>query len=489
MMVVKKNAQSLKYASEALRNDRDVVLAAILGRSKRALAYASEALKNDKEFVLAAMKQCSRSHVDNEPARILERVPSFFLSDPDVVLSATRVNADVFAFASDTLKSDKEFAMRVMQQHHSYGDLRCDIFRYLSSCLKLDRLVVLHAIANGNSVLPHFPYDIDDRVIVLAAVEQDGLSLEFASSGLKMDRVVVTAAVKQNGLALEFAPDLNGDREIVRLAVAQYWRALRYASPNLRQDKDIAIFAIGVHGCAMEYIASELRADKHVVLSALDTANIDHVVDHTPKELFADKDVVLRIVKFSGMYLSRASGGLRNDYDVVLAAVSGDSKFARFPRCAQPLCCASTALRNNKRIVMVAVSADGRALEHASDELKCDRDVVLAAIKQTEEAVRFVDASIVDTLEVQLTLARHVAPTAALAAVRKLRKLPDWVDREKELACAVEMLEAFPHGPNASKAIKSLHYLVENMVKTAYKPRQKRDRDAFEADFPAAGVE
>ena len=311
----------------------------------------------------------------------------------------------------------------------------------------------------------------------------------FASSGLKMDRTVVMAAVKQNGSALEFAPSLNDDREIVRSAVAQDWHALRYASANLRRDKEIALFAVGVHGCAMEYVASELRADKQVVLSALNTANIDHVVNHISNELFADKDVVLCIVKFSGVYLLRASDELRNDFDVVLSAVSSDSKFVRYPRTAQPLCCASTALRNNKRIVMVAVSADGRALEHASDELKCDRDVVLAAIKQTEEAVWFVDNSLRNALDVQLTLARHAAPTVALAAVRKLRKLPDWIDREDELACAVEMLEAFPGGPDASKAIKSLHHLVENMVKTAYKPKQKRDRDAYEADFPAVDDE
>ena len=44
----------------------------------------------------------------------------------------------------------------------------------------------------------------DDREIVLEAVKQYGVALEFASAALKDDREIVEA-VKQNGFALEYA--------------------------------------------------------------------------------------------------------------------------------------------------------------------------------------------------------------------------------------------------------------------------------------------
>ena len=47
MAVVKKNGRALKYASEELKNDRDVVMVAVAENSN-ALNYASENLKDDK---------------------------------------------------------------------------------------------------------------------------------------------------------------------------------------------------------------------------------------------------------------------------------------------------------------------------------------------------------------------------------------------------------------------------------------------------------
>jgi histidinol phosphatase-like PHP family hydrolase len=46
-----------------------------------------------------------------------------------------------------------------------------------------------------------------DKEVVLAAVKQNGLALEYASKELQNDREVVLAAVKQDGRALEYASD------------------------------------------------------------------------------------------------------------------------------------------------------------------------------------------------------------------------------------------------------------------------------------------
>jgi hypothetical protein len=48
---------------------------------------------------------------------------------------------------------------------------------------------------------------LGDREIVLAAVQEDGCALKFASPDLRGDRGVVLAAVKQNGDALRCASE------------------------------------------------------------------------------------------------------------------------------------------------------------------------------------------------------------------------------------------------------------------------------------------
>ena len=58
--------------------------------------------------------------------------------------------------------------------------------------------------------------------VVLAAVQQSGEALQFASEELKADREVVLAAVQQDGLALEHASEeLRANREVVLAAVKQ----------------------------------------------------------------------------------------------------------------------------------------------------------------------------------------------------------------------------------------------------------------------------
>jgi hypothetical protein len=55
-----------------------------------------------------------------------------------------------------------------------------------------------------------------DRVVVLTAVQQNGLSLIYASEELRADRVVVLTAIKQNSLALPYASEeLKNDKKFL----------------------------------------------------------------------------------------------------------------------------------------------------------------------------------------------------------------------------------------------------------------------------------
>ena len=50
---------------------------------------------------------------------------------------------------------------------------------------------------------------------------------------------------------------------------------------------------------------------------------------------------------------------------------------------------ASEELRADKEVVMAAVKQDGDALKFASDELRANREVVLAAVEQNRLALKF----------------------------------------------------------------------------------------------------
>jgi predicted methyltransferase len=98
------------------------------------------------------------------------------------------------------------------------------------------------------------------------------------------------------------------------------------------------------------------------------------------EELRNDKDIVLAAVKVEGFALQFASETLRNDKDVVLAAVKEHPDAFQF---------ASETLRNNKGVVIAAVKQNGFVLQFASETLRNDKDVVLAAVKEHGFALQF----------------------------------------------------------------------------------------------------
>jgi len=104
---------------------------------------------------------------------------------------------------------------------------------------------------------------------------------------------------------------------------------------------------------------------------------------------------------------SYASEPLKADRDVVLAAVQQNGWALRY---------AADELRANKDVVVAAVSQSGWALEDAAAPLKADRDVVMAAIRGSKWALRFAAAELRSDKEVLGALRTKPRLTATLAA-------------------------------------------------------------------------
>jgi hypothetical protein len=178
------------------------------------------------------------------------------------------------------------------------------------------------------------------------------------------------------------------------------------------------------------------------------------------------------------------NASLRSDKNVVLAEVKRNGYALQW---------ADATLQSDKEVVLAAVMQNGISLIFADATFQSDKEVVLAAVNHVLASSwhwKHVPASLKADISIQLVAARNKSASNALQAVRKLRSLPDWEEREEDLNRAVELLAAFPDSPTgtAPKVNKRLHSVVENMVKRAYKPKTKRDRDAFEMDFPPSDL-
>ena len=131
-----------------------------------------------------------------------------------------------------------------------------------------------------------------DREVVLAAVQQNGDALYYASTELQADREIVLAAVQQYGDALKHASaELRADRNFVLAAVQQYGRALSWASAELQADREVVLAAVQQDGGALYWASAELRADREVALAAVQKNG--GALEHASAELQRD-DALLK---------------------------------------------------------------------------------------------------------------------------------------------------------------------------------------------------
>ena len=370
-LAVAQNGQALQYASDELKGDRAIVLAAVScdKGAWRALSYASSEMKKDREVVTAAVQQNGSA---------LQFAAPVLKCDRGVVLEAVAQNGSMLKHASGQLRSDRGVVWKACTFN---GAFRADLLKYASDELKGDRDFMLEAVKQKYSSLPYASEQLrGDRDFMLEAVKQDSSALEYASVQLRGDRDLVLEAVKQAGQALQYASDeLKGDRAIVLVAVSQRglaWRALSYASSEMKQDREVVTAAVQQHSSALQFAAPVLKGDRGIVLEAV--AQNGSALKHASDQLRSDRGVVLRAVTQNGSALKHASEQLRGDRGVVLEAVT---------RYGSALEYASEDLRGDRGVVLEAVAQNGSMLKHASQQLSADRDVVLRAVAQNGNAL------------------------------------------------------------------------------------------------------
>lgn len=303
---IKKNGLVLEFASQDVKENKDVVLEAIR-KSPPALRFASTGIRktinecglgmeewrgNDREAVLVAVNQ--RGHA-------LEYASIELQGNPDIVLAAVRNRWSALQFASESTRNDKEIILTAIVQDGQ-------ALQYASKLLQNDPEVVLAALKQKPEALRYASRDILQRVQkcelasgevwagydknkALSAVQKDGLALQFVSDELKSNTEVVLAALKTSPTAVKFAsPALclafreaglasadewkGADRKVVFSAVRKNGLALEFASDDLRSDRQIVLVAVKQNEMAREYALGKTKEELDALHEKLEACGV-----------------------------------------------------------------------------------------------------------------------------------------------------------------------------------------------------------------------
>ncbi|KAG2382702.1 hypothetical protein C9374_005282 [Naegleria lovaniensis] len=236
-LAIETDSYDYRYAHYTLRTDKELTMLAV-SRNGSLLALADTSLRQDREIVMAAVR--------NDPLA-LEYASYDLKDDYEVVEMAIKRSAEALKHASKRLRSNRDLVLKAFKHG---PDISYNAFSYICDSLKKDKEIVLNAVKNN------------------------GLSLQYAHSSLQCDREIVLAAVKQNGEALEFASEeLRKDSEIIREAILQNGKALDYVCGKI--DKPLIILAAKTHYQLAESIDRDLLNDDDIALEMLQCNSYD----------------------------------------------------------------------------------------------------------------------------------------------------------------------------------------------------------------------
>ena len=194
LAAVKNSYSCFRFASEDLKADKNFVLELVYNYYKQSeyasdlIEYASEDLKIDRDVVLAV--------VSKDPYYFVS-VSDKFNSDKEIILAAIPHDANhrYFRLASEDLRADKEFVMKLALQS-------CYIVNHASEDIKTDTEFLLKLIANDNFVIWYAKKIFNEKQEYIKNLKEGYSSIKYLLyySSIKYQNKTILSKLNTHGI-------------------------------------------------------------------------------------------------------------------------------------------------------------------------------------------------------------------------------------------------------------------------------------------------
>ncbi|EFC37909.1 predicted protein [Naegleria gruberi] len=400
------------------KHDREIVEIAIQ-MSSTEYEQASYELKNDREIVLMTLKanantSVSLSDIVYRPldweicyeackanGKNLQSVPSQYQDDEEIVQVAidTDWTGEYFEFASNRLKSDKNFVSKLM-------DINPLIYCFISHELRSDRELAIKAISKKGEVLQYCSSEYqNDREIVLKAVDNYPNAFYCSSKELQINDSEIFETAIRNGLSIHtneetyFQSFITKEMALQAIENKFKFNQLQF---NMRNDYEIALKAVNknmdnlkwtsmklnkkflLEIQPMEYnlinIPLKFRNDREIALKSMQTHGDSFILlsRELQLEFSHDRQIMLMAVKSSSSIFSHACKELQQDYQFISQCIELNGQVLKY--------LISTPYYLDRNLVLKAVQFPHTLLFIPLEYLK-DREINLTAVKSCKESI------------------------------------------------------------------------------------------------------
>lgn len=244
--------------------------------------------------------------------------------------------------------------------------------------------LALHAINHSNIVsfnmfVQYLSNDIpvynelkDDDLVSLPEIP-NRYSRKKLDEILKIDyeRNLLLNSLEKNGYFDIIKNYELNDKEIALSALLNSWETIEKL-PQFQDDLLCCLFAIYNNGHAIKYIGEAFKDNEAIVDIAIrinslkqrdgnTQSNFDYksVYPYVSKRMKQDEILASRVSKKDGMLLQHMSDELKNNFEIVKSCVNNNGLAIQF---------ASTELRSNKELIDEAIKQNPAAVNHVAPE-------------------------------------------------------------------------------------------------------------------------
>jgi hypothetical protein len=333
------------------------------------------------------------------------------------------------------------------------------------------------AVSYNGDQLQDFPAFKDDYDVVITAVRQSGVSLQFASSRMCDDFDVVLAAVQNAGHALAYAStNLRMNKGICWAACVNYGSSLVYMNEHMRGDIDIALAAARSDGDSVRFLSEKTMENEEIALAGI-RGNSEAVVYLRPQSrvAFPNGDLVVRVLQQNSLALEFMDARFRSDERTMdIACRSGNPAAARFADMSVPGVRAivlnmvqmyptvfyglTDAQRDDDELAAVATAADPFNVLFASWRIQTSsRQLVLDAVSRNGEILADLPWTLQRQRDVVLAAAGSPGPNTSFGKPL----LPEIGDFCKDRDVVIAFVGRFPYELTLDAVHASLHLDAE----------------------------
>ena len=404
---------SLKYFSEEIRSNKEIVLIAV-SKNGNELKHTQDELKKDREVVLAAIKTPKVDLFANEAIKYADksflsdfeiaRVAAAFSGnslqyfadeirqDKDIVSIAVNNSPGALDFADKSLLSDKDFILSLPSKVYRADGSKFRAFIILGDKLKKDHDIVTKAIAMDCDLYQDLPKNLKEDLLIFTEALKDTsfasrkslpLMVENAPSIITQDIDTCKQIISKDLSFFEYLPkSIQSNKQIIL-----FWSKLESKNYSDLDEKDLIIFLSFItrdqkrwFGKNEETTAQTLKKINTIegaksIVTYLGDLESD-VFQNLDVKLLANEEVLNAAVNAKATY-NNAPSIMEYIVSTILEIYENseyiEKVLMKYPKLMEFL---PDNFKNDKVLAEIAIKQDYNCFKHLSEGLKDDDQII-----------------------------------------------------------------------------------------------------------------